>query len=203
MKAGSLIGFTEAELALILLVVFAVVLPTLPKGGEAGPNPPEPTPVSAQVHQRTLDSLKAAREALRRSQDSLRVAQARIDSANRQIRLLKDSVRISRAGIGPVASGGRNRSPYDPECRLIETYRGPARPVNPIRILDDGYEMDGNRFSLDGLALRLRGYTELAESLRCRFPMTVIVSATLPAGRLEQFRQRFQNRYFVRASVEN
>lgn len=193
MRTGSLIGFTEAELALILVVVFAIVLPNLPDGKDNGS---AKTPVD-------MATFKASQDSLARVRDSLRLTRAKLDSLMKRGQSLQDSVTRLRLVADGAKAEGVNRAPYDPECSLLKIYHGPARPVGEIRIVEAGYLLDGAILSLDGLATRISGYTDQAEQLRCKFPMTVVVSASLPAGRLEKFRERFQRRYYVRARVKD
>jgi len=172
-RTSSLIGFTEAELALILVVVFAIVLPNLPEGKDNGS---AKTPVD-------MATFKASQDSLARVRDSLRLTRAKLDSIEQRVLPFQDSL----------------RSTLDPPCAQYGLTGGPGE----IRIVEGGYSLDSALLPLDSLTARISGFTNQAEQRRCKYPMMVIYPSSLPAVQLERFRAHFQHRYFVRPRAKD
>lgn len=188
MKAGSLIGFTEAELALILLVVFAVVLPM--KRNEA--------PVAQ------AGSVVTASDSLRITQDSLRSLRDLLTAERTALGKARDSLAASfRENASLLKARGELRSTADPLCSALQDRREPAQPFGPIRIYANAYEFNGRFLTIEQLAAEIRDHTDRSAQLRCRYVMRVSYSSQLPAGRIKAFRDSFTPRYYIRDSVNN
>lgn len=188
MKAGSLIGFTEAELALILLVVFAVVLPM--KRNEA--------PAT------DLGPVVTASDSLRFTQDSLRLLRDSLSAERTALGKTRDSLAaVSRENASLLKARGELRSAADPSCSELQVGTETAQPFGPIRIYANAYEFDGRLLSIEQLATAIKAHTDRSAQLRCRYTMRISYSSQLPAGRIAAFRNRFLPRYFIRESVDN
>lgn len=188
MKAGSLIGFTEAELALILLVVFAVVLPM--KRNEHLANAKGPAATAS-------DSLRLTRDSLRNLRDSL-IAE------RKALRGTRDSLAtVSQENASLLKARGELRSTADPLCSALQGRTEPAQPFGPIRIYANGYEFNSRLLNIEQLAVAIKAHTDRSAQLRCRYVMRVSYSSQLPAGRIKAFRDRFNPRYYIRDSVDN
>jgi hypothetical protein len=191
MKTGSLIGFTEAELALILLVVFLVVLPNT-KGADGG------TPVVT-----TADSLRTIRDSLAQARDSLVRSRDSLQTKREELATTRDSLRAVGAANAILLKGqGELRSRSDPLCSDLRAHDEKEQPFGPIRILEAGFEFEGRTFDLDGLARELRPYTDRGAQLQCRYVMRVSYGASLPAARVLTFRRRFGARYAIRDAID-